>query len=262
MKIARFENLDGKIVYGIIDESGNEAELISGNIFGKFKRTGKKTAVLKLLSPVDPPNVIAIGLNYRDHAEETGMPIPTQPIIFIKLTTSVIGPNEAIVLPKVAPNTVDYEAELAIVIGKKAKDVEEADAEQYILGYTCGNDLSERDCQLKIDKQWARGKSFDTFCPLGPWIVTPDELDPSDLAIQTFVNGQRLQNSRTSRLIFSVKTLVSYLSKQFTLLPGTVIMTGTPPGVGFSYKPEKYLKAGDEVVVEIEKIGRLKNKVV
>jgi 2-keto-4-pentenoate hydratase/2-oxohepta-3-ene-1,7-dioic acid hydratase in catechol pathway len=260
MKIARFEDGSGQVNYGIIRKEG-EAEIIQGDIFGKFAGSGKMVKIRKLLSPVQPPNVIAIGLNYRDHAEESKMAIPEIPLVFLKLTTSVVGPEDEIIRPAVAPEAVDYESELVIVIGKTAKDVEESDAESYILGYTCGNDVSARDCQLKIDKQWARGKSFDTFCPLGPWIVTADEVDPSDLAVKTFLNGEMVQNSRTSKLIFSVKTLVSFLSKQFTLLPGTVIMTGTPPGVGFSYKPEKYLKAGDEIVVEIEKIGRLRNMV-
>jgi 2-keto-4-pentenoate hydratase/2-oxohepta-3-ene-1,7-dioic acid hydratase in catechol pathway len=262
VKIARFEDKNGKVVYGVVSPCGCEAELISGDIFGKFTKTGQKAKVKKFLSPVDPPNVIAIGLNYRDHAIESGMAIPEAPVIFTKLTTSVIGPDDAIVRPKQAPNEVDYESELVIVIGKKAKDIEPGQANDYILGYTCGNDVSSRDCQIRIDKQWARGKSFDTFCPLGPWIVTPDELNPSDLAIKTFLNGQMVQNSRTSQLIFAVPELVSYLSKQFTLLPGTAIMTGTPPGVGFARKPAIFLKPGDEIVVDIQGIGQLKNSVI
>jgi 2-keto-4-pentenoate hydratase/2-oxohepta-3-ene-1,7-dioic acid hydratase in catechol pathway len=261
VKIARFEDNNGQICYGIVSPCGCEAEVISGDIFGSFTRTGRTVKVKKFLSPVDPPNVIAIGLNYRDHAAESGMAIPELPLVFLKANTSVVGNEDAIVRPKHAPNEVDYEAELTIVIGKKAKDVEVGQVNDYILGYTCGNDVSARDCQLKIDKQWARGKSFDTFCPLGPWIVTRDEIDPSNLAVKTLLNGEVVQNSRTAQLIFNVPELVSFLSKQMTLLPGTVIMTGTPPGVGFSYKPPKYLKAGDEVIVEIEGIGQLKNRV-
>jgi 2-keto-4-pentenoate hydratase/2-oxohepta-3-ene-1,7-dioic acid hydratase in catechol pathway len=262
VKIARFENHDGLVRYGIAQKDENVAEVIAGDIFGRFERTGKMAEIRKLLSPVVPPNVIAIGLNYRDHAKESGMAIPELPLVFLKANSAVIGPDEAIVRPEAAPDAVDYEAELVVVIGKKAKDVELGDVNDYILGYTCGNDVSARDCQLKIDKQWARGKSFDTFCPLGPWIVTADEVDPSNLSIRTFLNGEMVQNSRTSELVFSVPELVSFLSKQMTLLPGTVIMTGTPPGVGFSHKPEKYLKAGDEIVVEIEGMGKLRNMVV
>ncbi len=262
MKIARFEGIDGKIEFGIIDdENGNEAKRIIGDIFGEFELTKETIAIKKLLAPVEPPNIIAIGLNYRDHAEESGMEIPERPLVFLKLTTSVIGAGEAIVLPKEAPNEVDYEAELVVIIGKKCKNVSPEQVDDYILGYTCGNDVSARDCQLKFDGQWARGKSFDTFCPLGPWIVTPDEFTPSDVRIKSIINNNVMQDSRTSQMIFPVPELISYLSKQFTLLPGTVIMTGTPPGVGFARKPARFLKAGDEVTILIEGIGRLTNSV-
>ena len=262
MRIVRFERVDGTVGFGVADsDTLSEVELISGDIFGDFELTGKKVEVKKLLAPVDPPNIIAIGLNYRDHAEESGMKIPELPLVFLKLTTSVIGPEEPIILPKVAPDQVDYEAELVVVIGKTCKDISPDESRDYILGYTCGNDVSARDCQLKIDSQWARGKSFDTFCPLGPWIVTADQIDPSDLSIKSIVSGQVLQDSRTSQLIFPIPELISFLSKQFTLLPGTVIMTGTPPGVGFARKPQRFLKSGDEVIVEIDKIGQLRNPV-
>ncbi|NLX06337.1 MAG: fumarylacetoacetate hydrolase family protein, partial [Phycisphaerae bacterium] len=263
MKIARFVDESWQVQYGVVEPSADgravRAEVIEGNIFGRFSPSGVVVGVKKLLAPVSPPNVIAIGLNYRDHAKESGMAIPEEPVIFLKATSSVVGPEDAIVLPAEAPDEVDYEAELVVVIGKRAKDVSAAEARGVILGYTCGNDVSARDCQLKRDKQWARGKSFDTFCPIGPWLVTADALDPSDLAIKLLLNNAALQNSRTSELIFGVDELISFLSRQFTLLPGTVIMTGTPPGVGFALKPPKYLKAGDDAVVEIEGIGRLRN---
>jgi len=263
MKIVRFESVDGTIEFGAIDgENTKEAELIVGDIFGDFELSGKKVAIKKLLAPVEPPNVIAIGLNYRDHAEESGMKIPDHPLVFLKLTTSVIGSEDAIVLPDGAPDQVDYEAELVVIIGKRCKNVSPEHVNDYILGYTCGNDVSARDCQLKLDGQWARGKSFDTFCPLGPWIVTADEFDPSDIGIKSIVSGDVMQDSRTSQLIFPVPELISYLSRQFTLLPGTVIMTGTPPGVGFAKKPPRFLKPGDEVIIEIEGIGQLRNSVV
>ena len=164
-------------------------------------------------------------------------------------------------LPDEAPDEVDYEAELVIVIGKKAKNLEIDEVSNHILGYTCGNDVSARDCQLRLDQQWARGKSFDTFCPLGPWIET--ELpDPDHCRVGSKLNGQIMQDSNTSDLIFGVKELVSYCSKNFTLLPGTVIMTGTPGGVGFARKPPIFLKSGDTIEIEIEGIGILSNKVV
>ncbi len=266
MKIARFEDETGKVQYGIVEVSccgrrSEQAELIRGDLFGKFERTGQHAKIKRLLSPVDPPNIIAIGLNYREHARESNMAAPTAPVIFLKSTTTVIAPDETIILPKSAPNEVDYEAELVVVIGKRCKDVERSEASKYIFGYTCGNDVSARDCQIKLDKQWARGKSFDTFCPLGPWIVTADELDPSDIAIRGALNGEVLQDSRTSLLIFPVDELVSYLSHQMTMLPGTIIMTGTPPGVGFARKPPVFLKSGDTFTVEIEGIGTLSNPV-
>jgi len=214
-----------------------------------------------LLAPVTPLDVIAIGLNYKKHADESGAAYPDRPLIFLKTTSSVIGPEDNIVIPEAAPDEVDYEAELAIVIGKKAKNIEVDEVSDYVLGYTCGNDVSARDCQLRIDKQWARGKSFDTFCPLGPWIET--ELpDPDNCRIMSRLNGEVMQDSNTSDLIFNTKELVSYCSKNFTLYPGTVIMTGTPEGVGFARKPPVFLKSGDTIEIEIEYIGKLSNNVV
>lgn len=260
MRIVRYKK-NGEIFYGVLQ--GEEISLIEGDIFGEFVISSKMVnrGDVNLLAPVDPPNIIAIGLNYRKHADESGQSYPEEPLIFLKATSSLIGPEDNIILPDMAPDEVDYEAELVIVIGKKAKNIESNDAVNYILGYTCGNDVSARDCQHRIDKQWARGKSFDTFCPLGPWIET--ELpDPDNCRIASRLNGTIMQDSNTSDLIFGVRELVSYCSKNFTLLPGTVIMTGTPEGVGFPRKPPVFLKKGDIIEIEIEGIGILKNSVV
>jgi 2-keto-4-pentenoate hydratase/2-oxohepta-3-ene-1,7-dioic acid hydratase in catechol pathway len=259
MKIARFI-FNNEVAYGCVE--GEKINKIEGNIFGSFRVTDQEYdfSKVKLLPPVDPPNIIAIGLNYKEHSEESNMKLPERPVIFLKATTSITGHEDNIVLPKIAPDEVDYEAELAVVIGKKAKDVEEEDALEYVLGYTCGNDVSARDCQLKQDAQWARGKSFDTFCPIGPFIVT--DIDTDNLSISTRLNGMVVQKSNTSNMIFTVEKLVSYCSKNMTLLPGTIIMTGTPEGVGFARKPQIFMKVGDIVEVEIENIGILRNRVI
>lgn len=259
MRIVRFlKNND--IFFGVLQ--GEEISLIEGDIFGEFKISSTKInkKEVKLLAPISPPNIIAIGLNYKKHAEESGKDCPDKPLIFLKATSSVIGPEDDIVIPEAAPDEVDFEAELTIVIGKQAKNIEIEEVDKYILGYTCGNDVSARDCQFRIDQQWARGKSFDTFCPLGPWIET--ELpDPDNCRIVSRLNGTIMQDSNTSDLIFGVKELVSYCSKNFTLLPGTVIMTGTPSGVGFARKPPVFLKKGDMIEIEIKGIGVLSNQV-
>lgn len=261
MKVIRFEDNNGKILLGEqVDD--RTARVIKGDLFGAWEVTGATAAVKRLLAPVAPVNVIAIGLNYRRHAAEGGAQIPSEPLIFVKLTTSVIGPGDAIELPASAPDEVDYEAELAVVIGKKARKVSEAEALDYVLGYTCANDVSARDCQVRRDKQWARGKGFDTFCPLGPCLLIDPKVNPNAFPIRTRLNGEVMQNSNTADMIFPVRHLVSYLSHQFTLLPGTVIVTGTPEGVGCARKPPVFLKAGDTVSVELEGIGVLTNPVI
>jgi 2-keto-4-pentenoate hydratase/2-oxohepta-3-ene-1,7-dioic acid hydratase in catechol pathway len=260
MKIARFEHR-GKISYGqLVDD--RTLRRIQGDVLGEWKLTDGTLplADVKLLAPVAPPNIIAIGLNYRLHAAESNSPLPERPVIFLKATTALCNPGQAIMLPAVAPDEVDYECELAIVIGKLARRVSESDALDYVLGYTCANDVSARDCQGRLDKQWARGKSFDTFCPLGPWIET--DLDPENAGLRTRLNGNVMQDSNTNDLIFSCHQLISYVSHQFTLLPGTVISTGTPSGVGFARKPPVWLHAGDVVEVEVDGIGTLRNPVV
>ena len=240
------------------------ARLIEGNIFGDYKITTREARIFKLLAPLVSVNILALGINYKKHGDETAMSSPEQPILFLKAATSIVGHERPIALPAAGPDCVDYEAELALIIGKKAKNIQPAEAMDYILGYTCANDVSARDWQFDKQKgQWARGKSFDTFCPMGPWIVTKDEIaDPDNLSIRSVLNGQIMQNSTTAQMIFHIREIVSNLSKSLTLLPGTVILTGTPEGVGFTRQPPLYLKEGDSISVEIEKIGTLTNQVI
>ncbi len=217
-------------------------------------------AEVELLAPVRRPGkIIAIGLNYLDHCLEQGLTPPERPTIFTKFTTSVNDPGGQIRWDPALTQKVDYEAELAVVIGKRARRVQASDAYDYVLGYTCLNDVTARDLQ-KGDGQWVRGKSLDTFCPVGPMIVTTDELpDPHNLSIRTWVNGELRQNSNTKHLIHDVPNLVAFCSAAFTLEPGDIITTGTPGGVGFHRNPPTFLASGDHVVVEIERIGRLEN---
>ena len=218
---------------------------------------------VKFEAPLRPGKIIAIGLNYADHAQETGKDVPNHPLVFAKFPSSVIGDRDAITWRTSITETVDWEGELAVVIGKKAHDVSEANAMDYVYGYTVGNDVSARDLQNIKDKQWTRGKSLDTFCPLGPWFITRHEIaDPQNLKITTVVNDKTMQDSNTSNLIFSIPFLISYLSQNFTLDPGDVIMTGTPSGVGAGMKPPTYLKDGDVVTVTIEGIGTISNPCV
>jgi 2-keto-4-pentenoate hydratase/2-oxohepta-3-ene-1,7-dioic acid hydratase in catechol pathway len=258
VKIARIKYKEGVSSAVVEDDRVN---LISGNIFDRWEVSGKSLplAEVKLLAPVEPLQIVAIGLNYREHAREGNFSLPEEPVIFIKTINTITGPESHIILPKIAPDEVDYEAEMVIVIGKKAKNVPEEEADKYILGYTCGNDVSARDCQLKKDKQWARGKSFDTFAPIGPWIVT--DIEGDNLGIKLILNDRIMQNSTTSDMIFPGKKLVSFISHCLTLYPGSIILTGTPAGVGFTRKPPVFLREGDTVVVEIEHIGRLVNYV-
>ena len=264
MKLIRFISEDGRELYGDFDQRRpGRARVIEGDIFGVFNATSEEATIKTLLAPVSPPNVLALGLNYRRHADETGMGHPDIPVMFIKTTNTVIGPGSPIILPTAGPDEVDYEAELAVIIGREAKNVSPQDAMNYVLGYTCANDVSARDWQIHKQKnQWARGKSFDTFCPLGPCIVTRDEIpDPDNLRIRAILNRKILQDSNTSDMLFDVRTIVSDLSRSMTLLPGTVILMGTPEGVGFTRKPPVFLKEGDVITVNIEKIGELTNPV-
>jgi 2-keto-4-pentenoate hydratase/2-oxohepta-3-ene-1,7-dioic acid hydratase in catechol pathway len=258
MRFARFL-VDGTSRYGVVEGDSVRATADAPWVDSSPAGEAFGLSAVKLLAPVKPPDAIAIGLNYRMHAAESGAGIPSTPVIFIKLTSAVIGPDDAIVLPAMAPHEVDYEAELAIVIGRECRKVSEDEALGYVLGYTIGNDVSARDCQLRLDVQWARGKSFDAFCPLGPWIET--DLNPDDLEISLKLNGETMQAGNTSDMIFSCSKLVSYCSHIATLRPGTVIMTGTPSGVGFTRKPPVFLRPGDVVEIEIEGIGTLRNSV-
>lgn len=259
-KIARVRTPQGAVRHAVVEGEGR-LRLIDGDLFSDWRLTDSilDLAQVKLLPPIEPPNIIAIGLNYRGHALESGKPLPERPLMFIKATTSLWATGDPILLPAMARNEVDYECELAIVIGKTAHNVPQARAFEYVLGYTCANDVSARDCQLRQDGQWARGKSFDTFAPLGPWIQT--EMDPENAHLCTRLNGHVMQDSNTNDLIFSCRYLISFLSRAMTLRPGTVIMTGTPSGVGDARKPPVYLRPGDVVEVEVEGIGVLRNSV-
>jgi 2-keto-4-pentenoate hydratase/2-oxohepta-3-ene-1,7-dioic acid hydratase in catechol pathway len=256
----RFSAKTGRIQYGIVE--GDRIAVAEGNPIAGLKRTGASVplAGAKLLAPVEPVNVLCIGQNYKAHVEEGGDKLPKAPILFMKTTTAVIGPDEPVVIPKVAPAEVDYEAELALVIGKTARNVPESEALKYVLGYTCAHDVSARDCQ-RNDGQWVRAKSFETFCPIGPWLET-ELKNPLGVRVQGRLNGQTMQDAPTSLMIFSIPFLISYLSRGMTLLPGTLLLTGTPAGVGFARKPPVYLKPGDVFEVEVDGIGTLKNPIV
>jgi 2-keto-4-pentenoate hydratase/2-oxohepta-3-ene-1,7-dioic acid hydratase in catechol pathway len=258
MKIIRYQDSTGRIWHGA------DGRRIEGDIFGQFAVAAEKAEVKKLLAPIVPVQILCIGLNYRGHAQETNAKLPEYPVLFTKGISTVQNPGDPILLPThLKSEEVDYECELAVVIGKPARNVSKKDALDYVLGYTCGNDVSARDWQIKRGgSQWCRGKSFDTFCPLGPCLITADEIpNPNTLAIRTVVNGEVRQESNTRDMIFDVPTLIEFLSGSTTLLPGTVIMTGTPQGVGMARKPQSWLRAGDSVTVEIEKIGALTNPV-
>ena len=259
MKLARLAFND-HVSYA--EPDGDGYRLINGDILrGAWAVTDQfvPAGEAQLLAPVQPPQIVAIGLNYRRHAAESGFPEPSAPVIFIKTSNTVAAPGQPVLLPQMAPDEVDFEAELVIVIGREAKHVDEAEALDYVLGYTCGNDVSARDCQLRLDKQWARGKCFDTFAPLGPWIETA--VNGDDLAISMTLNGEVVQAERTSDMIFGCRQLVSYVSQCMTLYPGSVIMSGTPSGVGMGRQPPLWLQPGDQMTVEIEGLGKLTNPV-
>ncbi len=247
-------------------DDGKNFFALSGDIScGEFKITNERIEVLEMLAPIEPTTIYGIGLNYRKHAEETGAQIPSHPIVFLKSPTAVQDPGGPIVLPRhLRSDQVDFEAELGVIIGYKCKNVSRDEALDYVLGYTLANDVSARDWQKTWGgSQWSRGKTFDTFCPLGPCYVTRGNLkNPNDLAISTRVNGVTMQQSNTRDMIFSVAELIAFLSGSTTLEPGTLILTGTPEGVGMGRKPPVWLKPGDQVEVEIEGIGVLHNPVI
>jgi len=250
--------------YGVrVDEAC--ALRIHGDILGDWHVTNERIAIRKLLAPIQPKVILAIGLNFRSHAHETGQPIPEHPVLFMKSPWVTQNPNDPIVIPTHLPSTqVDYEAELVVVLGKTCKNATPDNALDFVLGYTCGNDVTARDWQKSFGgNQWCRGKSFDTFAPLGPAIVTPDEIrDPQSLNLKAYVNGEVRQSGNTSDHIFSVRDLIVFLSGSTTLPAGTVIFTGTPTGAGFARNPPLFLKQGDVVTIEIEGLGSLTNPVV
>jgi 2-keto-4-pentenoate hydratase/2-oxohepta-3-ene-1,7-dioic acid hydratase in catechol pathway len=240
------------------------AHEIAGDLFGDLALTGRVYTPGKRLAPVLPPNILGVGLNYRSHAAALDRPPPERPMVFMKCTTAVQNPGDFIDIPQALPSTeVDFEGELAVVIGRPCRNVSRARALDFVLGYTIANDVTARDWQFKLGGgQFCQGKSFDTFCPLGPVLVTADELpDPGRLRLRTLVNGEVRQDTSTADLIFDVPALVAFLSASKLLRPGTVILTGTPCGVGFAAKPPVYLQPGDRVEIEIEGIGSLVNPV-
>jgi len=249
MRLVRFL-VKGGPAYGIL----NNDEIVELDREGYASLTSRRAvhraSEVRLLAPCVPTKVVAVGLNYRDHARELGMAVPENPVLFLKPPTAVIGPGDNIIYPAMS-RQVDYEGELGIVIRDRVRHISPAESRQHILGYTCANDVTARDLQ-KQDGQWTRAKGFDTFCPVGPWIET--DLDPGDLLIETYLNGESRQSSRTSQFVFGVDRLVSFISQVMTLDPGDLIITGTPAGIG-------PMKAGDEVEVRIEGIGSLKNRV-
>lgn len=223
---------------------------------------GEDLREVEVLAPIlDPQKVIGIGLNYRDHAIESQMAIPEEPVFFTKFASSIIGNGQSIILPEVS-SEVDYEAELAVIIGRRGKNIPEKEALQHVAGYTVINDVSARDLQFR-GGQWIKGKALDTFAPIGPFLITADAVpDPHRLGVKLWLNEKLMQNSNTNQLIFSIPQIICFLSKLFTLEAGDIIATGTPPGVGFARKPPVFLKPGDKVQIEIEQIGTLVNSVV
>ncbi|MEE1938612.1 fumarylacetoacetate hydrolase family protein [Streptomyces sp. TRM 70361] len=257
MRIARF-SVDGNVAFGVVegdDQAGGDLvlDIIKGHPFAEFERSGRRVPVdkVRLLPPVLPNKVVAVGRNYAEHAAELGNEVPDVPVTFFKPSTSVVGPGDPIVHPAFS-RELHHEAELAVVIGRMCSQVPRERVADVILGYTCANDVTARDVQ-RAEDQWARAKGFDSSCPLGPWIVT--DVDPADLAIMCTVNGEQRQLGRTGQMVRSVEDLVVHITEAMTLLPGDVVLTGTPAGVG-------PLTVGDEVAVTIEGIGTLTNKVI
>lgn len=265
MRVIRYRDIAGSTGWANLAHSGDATALSGSPADGWQDTTRPLEPGWTLLPPVAPPAIFGIGLNYREHASETGSTPPDHPMVFMKSPGAVIAHREPIALPRILrSDKVDYEAELAIVIGRPAKNVSPAEALDYVAGFTCANDVSARDWQKEWGGgQFCRGKTFDTFCPLGPCLVTPDEIgNVQNLPISLDLNGERMQESTTADMIFPVRELVAFLSGSTTLLPGTVILTGTPPGVGMARTPARFLSTGDTVRVTIDGIGTLENPVV
>ncbi len=263
MKVARIELDNGTVTWAVQQADGMLHRATGDLMEGGLSISREVVAPARWLPPVAPRAIFCIGRNYAAHAAEGGAPPPEYPILFMKNLSAAIGHEETILLPKVCDDEVDFEGELVVVIGKPASSVSKADALKHVLGYTIGHDVSARIWQdKKGGSQWCRGKSFDTFAPLGPVLVTPDELpDPQKLTVRTTHNGTEVQHGFTSNMIFDVATLISFLSEDTTLLPGTVIMTGTPEGIGWARNPKLTLRSGDEVTITIDGIGSLRNTV-
>jgi len=263
MKIIRYLDPSGKILYAA-EQSPASYFRLEGDPFSKIRLTSEPVSIGKILAPVVPVMIWCIGQNYRRHADEVGMSSGDYPVVFAKGPNTTQDPGASIAIPTRAGTAeLDYEGELVVIIGKSCKDVTREQALDYVAGYTCGNDVSARDWQLKKGgSQWCRGKSFDTFAPMGPCLVTPDSIpNPSGLRIQTTVNGRVMQDGNTRDMVRDVPALIEFLSQSTTLLPGTAIFTGTPHGVGMAQNPPLWLKDGDEVSITIEKIGTLTNTV-
>lgn len=264
MKIVRHRNPQGAPEWAVLDPDG-PARRIVGDLLSDYEVTSETVTLGPLLTPIEPGTILCIGLNYRRHAEETGARIPQRPVLFMKPPVTRQHPGAPIELPRhLASDRVDFEGELAVIIGRSGKNISRERAFDHVLGYTCANDVSARDWQKDFGgSQWCRGKGFDTFCPLGPCLVTPDEIpDPSALTLRTIVSGEVMQESPLSDLIFDIPTIIEFLSGSTTLEAGTVILTGTPSGVGMARTPPRWLAPGDTVTVEIDGIGALTNPVV
>jgi len=264
MRIIRYQAADRSVHFGCETEDGRYVRA-AGDTMTQLEPTDEVIEPAQLLAPVHPRNIFCIGANYADHASEGGMDPPEQPIIFMKPTTAITHPGATIRIPAACERgpEVDFECELAVVIGKTGRDIPLQSALDHVFGYTCANDVSARKWQKHGGGgQWIRGKSFDTFCPLGPTLVTADQIpDPQTLGISTRVNGEVMQQANTAEMIFTVAELIAFISRDTTLLPGTLILTGTCSGVGFARTPPVFLSDGDEVTIEIEGIGKLTNPV-
>jgi 2-keto-4-pentenoate hydratase/2-oxohepta-3-ene-1,7-dioic acid hydratase in catechol pathway len=264
VRIIRYQTKNALIQFGQEHADGTVTTL-RGDLFAGFQSTNEKADVAKLLAPLVPSALFCIGLNYGRHAAETKTPLPRLPVLFMKGVNAVQNPGDPIVLPRwLRSEKVDYECELAVIIGRTCKNVRRESALDYVLGYTCANDVSARDWQKDGGgSQWCRGKTFDTFAPLGPALVTADEIpDPNALRIRTLLGSEVMQDCSTADMIFNVPALIEFLSGSTTLSPGTVILTGTPHGVGMGRNPPRFLKAGETVRIEIERIGTLSNPVL
>ena len=264
MKIVRYQDSSGAIHHGCQHNDGRTTEL-SGDIFGDYRDSGEPAEIAKLLAPFIPVDILCIGLNYAFHAKEGGNEMPEFPVLFMKNIGAIQNPGDPIIIPKaIKCEKVDFECELAVVIGKECYNVSQADALDYVLGYTCAHDVSERHWQKNGGGgQWCRGKTFATFCPIGPCLVTADDIpDPHDLSIKTTLNGEIMQDWKTNDMIFDIPRLIEFLSAGTRLLPGTLLLTGTPHGVGGARKPPIYMKDGDQVTISIDKIGDLHNPVI